>query len=179
MAAVVGASRAVGLILSNIFVGLWEPGQTERGVDLAWKGQGPLEIPLAWTRIARKKADPDQGGAVDMYRWLVEKLEAQKKVELERGPYFAYAYRRFACPTKRSATLFFGVNDTVSVWLNGKRVVTQSSPGAAKDSQAVEVTLREGDNDVLLKAGVPNSRLYFFFRIADANGKPLDDLPRE
>jgi 2-dehydropantoate 2-reductase len=35
MAAVVGPSRAVGLILSNIFVALDEPGQTERGVDLA------------------------------------------------------------------------------------------------------------------------------------------------
>lgn len=35
MAAVVGASRAVGLVMSNILVALWEPGQTERGVDLA------------------------------------------------------------------------------------------------------------------------------------------------
>lgn len=35
MASVVGASRAVGLVMSNILVALWEPGQTERGVDLA------------------------------------------------------------------------------------------------------------------------------------------------
>lgn len=35
MAAVVGPTRAVGLVLSNIFVALEEPGQTERGVDLA------------------------------------------------------------------------------------------------------------------------------------------------
>jgi 2-dehydropantoate 2-reductase len=35
MAAVVGPSRAVGLILSNIFVALDAPGRTERGVDIA------------------------------------------------------------------------------------------------------------------------------------------------
>ncbi|HBB17427.1 MAG TPA: hypothetical protein DCZ97_10710 [Syntrophus sp. (in: bacteria)] len=35
MAAVVGPARSVGLIMSNIFVALDAPGQTERGVDLA------------------------------------------------------------------------------------------------------------------------------------------------
>lgn len=35
MAAVVGPSRAVGLIMSNIFVALWEPGRTERGYGTA------------------------------------------------------------------------------------------------------------------------------------------------
>ena len=35
MAAVVGPARPVGLIMSNIFVALDAPGQTERGVDLA------------------------------------------------------------------------------------------------------------------------------------------------
>ncbi|MEW6334434.1 MAG: 2-dehydropantoate 2-reductase N-terminal domain-containing protein [Thermodesulfobacteriota bacterium] len=35
MAGVVGASRAVGLVMSNILVALWKPGQTERGVDAA------------------------------------------------------------------------------------------------------------------------------------------------
>jgi hypothetical protein len=152
--------------------------QPERGVDLAWKAQGPLEIPLAWTKIARKKEDPEYA-AVDLYRWLVEKLDAQKKAEIEREPYFAYAYRRIAVPSQRRATLFFGVNDTISIWINGKRVVTQSSPGAGKDCQAVEVPLREGDNEVLLKAGAPSGRLCFFFRIADTNGRPFDDLPKE
>ena len=35
MAAVVGSSRAVGLVLSNISAALWKPGQPERGMDLA------------------------------------------------------------------------------------------------------------------------------------------------
>ena len=35
MAAVVGSSRTVGLVMSNISVALWKPGQAERGMDLA------------------------------------------------------------------------------------------------------------------------------------------------
>ncbi|MCY3021162.1 MAG: PA14 domain-containing protein, partial [Planctomycetota bacterium] len=153
--------------------------EPERAVDLGWKGAGPLEVPLAWTRIARTKDDPDNGGCVDLYRYLAEKLAPEKKAEIERAPYFAYAYRKVTVPTARRALLFFGVNDTVAVWLNGKRVVAPCSPGAGKDSRAVEVLLKEGDNEILLKAGVPNSRLYFFFRIADSSGRPFDDLPRE
>ena len=35
MAAVVGLSRAVGLVLANMVAALWKPGQAERGMDLA------------------------------------------------------------------------------------------------------------------------------------------------
>ena len=35
VAAVVGSSRAVGLVMSNILVALWNPGQVERGIDPA------------------------------------------------------------------------------------------------------------------------------------------------
>ena len=35
VAAVVGPSRAVGLVMSNILVALWNPGQVERGIDSA------------------------------------------------------------------------------------------------------------------------------------------------
>jgi hypothetical protein len=153
--------------------------EPERGVDLNWKAEGPLHIPLVWRKIGRGKDDTDQTGVVDLYRWLVEPLDAKVKAELERGPYFAYAYRKLSVPAARRATLFFGANDTLTIWVNGKRAVTQGSPGPNKDSQAVEVPLREGENELLLKVGVPGGKLHFFFRIADANGRPYEDLPKD
>ena len=153
--------------------------EPERGVDLGWKAVGPLEIPLAWQRIGRLKNDPDETGVVDLYGRLLGGLEAQKKAEIEREPYFAYAYRKVSVPTPRRATLFFGANDTLTIWLNGKRIAPPSLPGLNKDSQAAAVGLREGENEVLLKVGIPSGRLHFFFRIADANGRPFEDLPKE
>ena len=155
--------------------------EPERAVNLAWSTKGPLDIPLAWSEYTRKKDDVDKSGHVDLFRFFAENLDGVKKGEIANGPYFAYAWRKVNAPTQRRATLFFGVSDTIAIWLNGKRIANPSSPGSAKDSQAVEVTLKEGENEFLIKAGIPNNwheALGFYFRIADGNGRPFDDMSK-
>ena len=60
-----------------------------------------------------------------------------------------------------------------------KPVVIRATPGSEKDRQTVDITLKEGENEILLKVGAAEGRLGFFFRIADPNGCPLPDLPAQ
>jgi len=153
-----------------------EPERTIDHIDLAMKSKGPLDLPLQWTKIPVKKEEQYPDGNVDAFHWLVEPLQGNPRQELEGGSWFTYAYRKINLPVARRATLYFGVNDTISIWLNGKRIVKSAMPGAAKDSQAVEVSLKAGDNEILLKAGTPRGRVTFYFRIADSDGRAFEDL---
>jgi outer membrane protein assembly factor BamB len=152
----------------------------ERAVDLAWQIKGPDDIDLVWTRIGPpkdKQGVANCAGPVNLHAGLVEKLPNKKQqAEITRGAYFAYAYVKFTAPTARRALLLYGVNDIASVWVNGRKVVVEASPGAGKDSECKEISLRGGENEVLIKAGVREGKLLFNLRIASETGRPFDDL---
>jgi outer membrane protein assembly factor BamB/TolA-binding protein len=153
-----------------------EPEKNIDRVDLALKTKGPLDLPLQWTKVPLKKEEQAPDGNIDAFHWLVERIQGPARQELEGGSWFTYAYRKISVPTARRATMYFGVNDTISIWLNGKRVVKSAMPGWQKDSQAVEVSLKAGDNEIFLKAGTPRGRVSFYFRIADGDGRAFEDL---
>ena len=97
-----------------------------------------------------------------------------------KGPYFGFAYSKFNVPTKRRGLLLFGAQDMVSIWLNGKRVVNELETQAQKDKETIEVQLRSGENEILIKAGVSrDQRLGFVFRLADLDGRPFPDVQNE
>ena len=122
------------------------------------------------------KGNPNAGGFVDLYPPLFSKLDNDTRGKLEKGPYFGYAYSRFTVPTKRKALLLFGANDIVSIWVNGRRMVNEAAPGNAKDCGAVEISLNNGANEILIKPGVTQGHLGFFCRVADETGRPFDDV---
>ena len=83
-------------------------------------------------------------------------------------------------PAKRRGLLLFGAQDMVSIWLNGKRVATEVETQAQKDKEAVEVQLRSGENEILIKVGCQREqRLGFVFRLADQDGRPFPDITNE
>jgi hypothetical protein len=151
----------------------------ERGVDLAWKTKGPYNLDLGWRPYSAPRDERGRllgEGFVELHRLLLAPLDKRLAEELQREPYFAYAYRRFAVPERRRAVLFFSCNDRLSIWLNGRRVVTESTPGEGKDRACAEVVLNAGENEVLIKTATPGGKLTFFFRVADENGRPFEDL---
>ena len=152
----------------------------EKSVDLEWKTKGPLDLSLAWKKYVKNKDEWNPNGMTNLWRALLaDNLPTPKREEVERSPYFAYAYRKVNVPAARRAALFFGVNDAISIWVNGRRVVNASMPGNWKDSQCVEVPLRQGENEILVKAGVAAYQLGFYFRIAEPSGRAYADLPKE
>jgi hypothetical protein len=61
--------------------------------------------------------------------------------------------------------------------VNGRRVVNESQPGNYKDREIKEgIQLASGANEILIKVGVYTQALGFYFRIADENGRPFDDV---
>ncbi|HYF52415.1 MAG TPA: PQQ-binding-like beta-propeller repeat protein [Planctomycetota bacterium] len=151
----------------------------ERNVDLSWTTKAFAEVEQAWVKNSWAKDDkgkPNDSGYVNLYPLLSAKLEAKDKQTLLRTPYFAYAYVKFNVPSKRRALLLYGVNDMISIWVNGRREVSEAAPGNAKDRELKAVNLVNGMNEVLIKVGVQQQQLGFFFRIADENGRPFDDV---
>ncbi len=144
--------------------------EPEKSVDLDFKTQNNGRE-LAWKKISAKNKNGDS--LVDMRQLLGAEKESY------RGPYFGYAYARFNCPDKRKALLSFGADDVISIWVNGKRVVNELYTGAQKDKETAEVQLRNGENEILIKVGVPRERLACYLRLADLDGRPFDDISND
>jgi len=149
----------------------------ERVVDLEWKAVVGADLRLAWQDVPPEKGDAQ--GWLDLKRWLIDRLPKKKRSEVEAASRFAYAFRMVQAKQQRRALLLYGASERISIWLNGKLVVKQDEPGTHKDARAVDVTLKEGDNEILLKTGASGNKWGFFFRIADPSGCPLPDLPTE
>ena len=114
----------------------------------------------------------------DVDRILRESI-GDKRTEIEATARFAYAFRKVTAKQQRRVLLLYGARERISIWLNGKLVVRQGAPGDRKDARTVDVTLKEGENEILLKVGASGSKWGFYFRIADLSGCPLPDLPTE
>ena len=146
-------------------------------MDIQWKTQCSAGVEVGWKKITNTKdkdGKPQNDPVVDLKRNLQVK-GADVKV-----PHFGYAYAKFNVPQKRKALFFFGAKDIVSIWLNGKRVVNEVETDERKDRNVQEVTLRSGENEILIKVGCQrDQRLGFVFRLADVDGKPFTDVTNE
>ncbi len=152
-------------------------------VDLTWTTTGLGDHELAWKKvdgvIKRKgKKDERNTDLVNLHHYVMTGFPKEHRKELEGEGFFAYAYRSFEMPFSKKVTLLFGVRDLVSIWVNGKKIVSEAAPGNEKDSGSASVTLRKGENNILIKAGGGGNGLYFRFRFADGYGRPIPQLPR-
>jgi len=155
---------------------LMEP---EKAVDLNWKTVDASGKDVGWKKISNLIDPTNKKPNWDPIVDLRKQLAVPKMVE-QKGPYFAYAYTKFNVPSKRRALLLFGAQDMVSIWLNGKRVVSELETQAIKDKETADVQLRSGENEILIKVGVPKDQpLRFVFRLAEPDGKPFTDINNE
>ena len=89
----------------------------------------------------------------------------------------AYAYTVLQCPSERQAQLRFGSDDQARVWLNEKQVDSYDKPRSpALDQDVVPITLKSGENRIVVKVCNELVGWGFYFRITDSEGKAFDDL---
>ncbi|HEY3322221.1 MAG TPA: PQQ-binding-like beta-propeller repeat protein [Planctomycetota bacterium] len=150
----------------------------EKAVDLNFKTVDASGREIGWKKITNlldEKKKPYHEPIVDLCRHM-----SITRTVMQRGPYFGYAYSKFTVPTKRRALMLFGANEIVSIWLNGKRVVNELETQVQKDKEAVDVQLRSGENEVLIKIGASrDGRGQFVFRLSDFDGRPFSDVINE
>ena len=89
-----------------------------------------------------------------------------------------YAWTVVNSPDERKVELRFGSGSQSKLWLNGEAVFTHSeSHSIAMDQDTVPVTLKQGENSILVK--VCSEDTYFlglYLRVTDTDGNPFDDL---
>ncbi|MBI2433146.1 MAG: PSD1 domain-containing protein [Candidatus Hydrogenedentes bacterium] len=144
-----------------------------------WQAAGPF--PAATFDEAFTKAFPPEA-KIDLtaeieggLRW-VEHAEWQDGVIniLEGDVCATYLYRVITSPLEQPVKLSFGSNDSIKAWLNGSEIVSHHlGRGAEPDQEVVTVTLKQGDNTLLLKIANAGGGHQFYFKV-NATGHPAD-----
>jgi putative membrane-bound dehydrogenase-like protein len=117
--------------------GKTHPPQTEQKFDSSYKG---AEKDVKWQTMP---ADAKQHGRVN----LAARLHPNQQV-------VAYAYAEIGSSSARDATLLCGSDDTITIWLNGKKVHDhQSDRGWNFNQDKVAVHLDKGKNRLLIQCG--------------------------
>ncbi|MHB8954799.1 MAG: SUMF1/EgtB/PvdO family nonheme iron enzyme [Pirellulaceae bacterium] len=103
------------------------------------------------------------------------------------GRVATYLYRTITSPRSALVNASFGSDDGIAVWLNGQRIWTHDVPrGVGPDQDQVQLTLRPGENQLLMKIYNHGGGHGFYFqlgaavrslvlgRVAAERGIPLD-----
>jgi len=124
-----------------------------------------IDKPVHWQRLLTPGQAATGDGPVAMERIMTPHQGA-----------CAYAYTKIVSDRERQVTFFTGGNQGIIIWLNGEQVYRKSVfRASAPDQDHVTVTLRKGDNTVLLRTGCAQEGWNFFFRVGDAYGMPLTE----
>ena len=113
------------------------PPETELKFDAKYKGAGKE---VAWRD---RKGDAKNHGRVN----LVGLFSPTDEVAV-------YGYHEIDAPSARDAELLLGSDDTMTVWLNGKKVFEfEGSRSWNYDANKVKIHLEKGKNALLIKCG--------------------------
>jgi len=134
----------------------------EREVDLEASYSGKDGRRVGWRRLRTQPWD----GYVDLERFF-------------GGEEWAVAYALCWAEAERplSAEVRVGSNDSAVMWIGGRKVHDRLVERAAiLDEDIIRLDLPQGRTPVLLKIGQSSLSWGFYFRITDADGKPLDGV---
>ncbi|RKU15907.1 hypothetical protein C6503_13355 [Candidatus Poribacteria bacterium] len=89
----------------------------------------------------------------------------------------AYAFATVTSPDEREAQIHFDSDDQGKVFLNGEEVFTNTGAHSVRiDRYTIPVTLKSGENSILVKVCNEEVKWEFYLRITDPDGKPFTDL---
>ncbi len=89
----------------------------------------------------------------------------------------AYACCKVISPKAGPAQIRLGTNDTATVWLNGRKILSKNiERSAAPDSDILPVQLEKGENTVLIKVCNTEYNWGLYLRVTDGRGNPQKGL---
>lgn len=139
----------------------------EQGVDLKAKYKGKGGADIAWSE--QKFTDAT---VISFLPILPEPLKYESTV---------YLYREIDCQTPAEVAASFGSDDTLTVWLNGEKLIAENvSRGAAPDQNFAKLKLKPGKNKLLLKVCNGGGEFGFYFAAKEPEaggvGTPFVDV---
>ena len=124
---------------------------------------------------------PDAVFGDDRKAWVVEagwKDGAVQALSSDLGA--TYLHRILTASQVRTQALFFGSDDGLKVWLNGREILAKDiSRGVAANQDEVQAPLREGENHLLLKVVNRGGASGFYFATDREAGDPKAVALRE
>ncbi len=138
----------------------------EKEINLEATYPGVEEKPVKWKQY-RKIGDPVQSS-------LFVDLGLSLK---ESSGVCGYAYTKVISDRDRDAMIFASQDDTMTVWLNGEKVMETGKKECEiqLDQSKAAIKLKKGENNILIKCCQKWLSWGFLFRIADKDGRPLTD----
>jgi len=142
-----------------------------------------LDWGLSVPYIDEEGVVPYQGMGGGDREW--RKYYARKNGFVDLGYFFepeieesiAYAHSFIYSPVRRNASLSYGSDDGVRIYLNGELVhINHIHRGVVPDQDRFEVTLNKGWNRLLVKIENVVSGWGFYVRFKDKNGRDIRDL---
>jgi hypothetical protein len=92
----------------------------------------------------------------------------------DAGQAVGWAGRTIHVDKAQKLHIFTGSDDALRVWVNGKLVTEALKLREARpDAESAEISLDKGDNQVVVEVSQAGGNWGFFFRIEDANKKPM------
>lgn len=83
----------------------------------------------------------------------------------------AYLYREVDAETEGEVPASFGSDDTLTVWFNGEKIISENvARGAAPDQSLAKLKLKKGKNKLLLKICQGQGEFGFYFATKDLEG---------
>ncbi|HXX94290.1 MAG TPA: VCBS repeat-containing protein [Planctomycetota bacterium] len=140
----------------------------EQGIDLGAKYPGKGNAKIGWQE--GKFTD----GQVQSFLPLVPAPLQTDSV--------AYLYREIDAETAAEIPASFGSDDTLTVWMNGKKLISENvARGAAPDQSLAKLSIKPGKNKLLLKICQGQGDWGFYFAAkepepAAAGGKAFEDV---
>jgi hypothetical protein len=121
-------------------------------------------------------------GSIDRVNWRTASVDSKGYLDFVK--FFspsdwvcAYACCKVTSPKATSSQLRLGTNDTVTLWLNGQKLLSKNiERSAAPDSDILTVNLKKGENTILIKVCNTEFNWGLYLRITDTSGQPVKNL---
>jgi hypothetical protein len=145
-------------------------------VKLPWRLSGPYDNT---ERRGFETVHPPEKGEVEWRDIVPAEAGGLERVDLSRAFernlwVCAYAALDFEVDADVAAKLRFGSDDTLTVWLDGEKIVAENVYRACAPDQAVrEVALRKGRHRLLVKVCQGEGAWEFRFSITGTDDKPI------
>ena len=142
----------------------------ERGIDLKATYEGKDGKPIAWRKVERQVAP-----AADLSdEFFVNLLEVFAQYHSDS---VAYALTYLHAPEDTEASLAFGSDDGIAIWLNGKELHRHEigRPYQTKEDR-IPLPLKRGSNALLLKINQYGGGWGFGAHVETPDGQPLTSV---
>ncbi|MHB9130985.1 MAG: hypothetical protein ACYDBB_07835 [Armatimonadota bacterium] len=123
------------------------------------------EVPAKWTHILPAGAPALGDKPVDLL-----------KVVTPNKAVCAFAYTKITADRDRNVVLYTGSDEYMAIWVNGVKVFANPFYRASlKDQDKCPVTLKKGENTILIKLAHGWEGWNLYFRLGDEFGFPIND----